>query len=70
MPSILGFAAMGAASVDCHLRTGCVRLREDWKAVRDASERDARMAQRGQVIDMLAYWRTDGNGTYTRENAR
>lgn len=50
MPSILGFAATGDASVDCHLRAVCVvRLRAD----RDAIEREARSAQREQVVDIL-----------------
>ncbi len=54
MPLIFGFATMGAAaaSVDCHLRVWCVRLRVYWVALLDANEREARIAQRRQVMDM------------------
>jgi hypothetical protein len=58
MPSIFGFTAIGlavaAASVDCHLRVCGARLSERWTALRDVSEREARNAQRGQVIDMVS----------------
>lgn len=63
MPSIFGL--LGAtASVDCHLRACCVRLRDVWKAVRDANERVARIAQREHEEDIAAYMGRDGNGTY------
>lgn len=66
MPSIFGFAAIAlagaVASVDCHLRGCCVRLRERWMAFAVMRERVARMAQRGQAIDMMTDVRCDGNG--------